>query len=150
MADIASRALSPGINDPTTATAALDRIGTLLHRMLEVGYSEGRAYRGDECVVQVAPIGFEDVLNVGFTQPMIYGAGDPMVVREALRILGDLGLAAEGASERDAVRRQIGVAADIARERAVHHSIESEVEELRAEALAVINGEPRIPRRRTL
>ncbi len=150
LADIAIRALSPGINDPTTATAALDRIGTLLHRMLEVGYSEGRVHRGEDCIVQVARVEFADALEVGFTQPIIYGAGDPMVVREVFRILGDLGRAASRATDRDAIRRQIGLAADVATAAAPHGTFEAEIERLRADALAVVNGEPRIPHRRTL
>ncbi len=150
LADIAVRALSPGINDPTTATAALDRIATLLHRMLDVGYAEGRVYRGEGCVVQVARIDFEDVLEVGFRQPIIYGASDPMVVREVLKILGDLGFAANGPSRKDAVRRLIGLASDLADAESVHESLRREIEELRAEALAVTNGEPRIPLRRTI
>ncbi len=150
LADIALRALSPGINDPTTATAALDRIATLLHRMLDLGFSEGRVHRGDGCVVQVARIEFEDVLDVGFRQPITYGAADPMVVREMLRILGDLGFAAEARSHKDAVRRLIGLASDVASEQAVHPSFRDEIDGLRAEALAVTNGEPRIPLHRTI
>ena len=150
LADIAVRALSPGINDPTTATAALDRIATLLHRMLEVGYAEGHVYRGDGCVVQVARIDFEAVLDVGFRQPIIYGASDPMVVREILRILGDLGYAGATEAQRDAVRRQIGLVSEVAGAQALHESLRREIEDLRAEALAVINGEPRIPLHRTI
>ncbi|MGB3764415.1 MAG: DUF2254 family protein, partial [Ornithinimicrobium sp.] len=37
LVDIGERALSPGVNDPTTAVQVLNQLHTILHRMIETG-----------------------------------------------------------------------------------------------------------------
>jgi len=82
LVDMAIRALSPAINDPTTAVQALDHIEMLLQRLgnshLEIG--EVKDERGRVRIRYAAP-GWEDFLRLGLLEIMQYGAGSLQVQR---------------------------------------------------------------------
>ena len=81
LSDIALRALSPGINDPTTATDTVNSIGEVLIRLVSAGL--GNPLRGDEDeqLRLVFPyIGFESLLDLAFGQILHYGGEDDVVV----------------------------------------------------------------------
>jgi uncharacterized membrane protein len=86
LADIAVRALSPAVNDPTTAMMGIDRLGQVLVRA--AGRPEVEVLTGAEgaCVMLVGTP-FARLVEVAFTQIRHYGAGDVMV---ALHLLGTL------------------------------------------------------------
>jgi uncharacterized membrane protein len=91
LVDIAIRALSPAINDPTTSVQALDQIEDLLVRLgrrrLEIG--EVRNGAGSVVVVCQVPT-WEDFLNLAFTEIRTYGAQSPQVVRRLKALVTDL------------------------------------------------------------
>jgi uncharacterized membrane protein len=91
IADIAIRALSPAINDPTTAVQALDQIEDLLlrlgHRRLEVG--EVRNTEGRLRLVVLMPK-WEDFLDLAFSQIRSYGSNSVQVMRRMKALLSDL------------------------------------------------------------
>jgi uncharacterized membrane protein len=91
LSDIAIRALSPAVNDPTTAVQALDQIEDLLLRLgrrrLEVGGVRDRA--GCLRLVIRAPI-WEDFLDLAFSQIRSYGATSIQVMRRMKALLSDL------------------------------------------------------------
>ncbi|MGM0558049.1 MAG: DUF2254 domain-containing protein [Myxococcota bacterium] len=81
LSDIALRALSPGTNDPTTATDTMNSIGEVLIRVVSAGL--GNPLRGDEDdnLRLVFPyIGFESLLDLAFGQILHYGGEDEVVV----------------------------------------------------------------------
>jgi len=92
LVDVAIKALSPAINDPTTAVQALDQLEDLLRRLgrreLEAGYA------GDETgalrVVFPTPT-WEDYLTLSFDEIRQYGATSVQVMRRLRSAL--LGLA---------------------------------------------------------
>ncbi len=91
LVDIAVRALSPGVNDPTTATQCIDRLTQVL---VAVGENEPPpAVMADEDGaprLALAFPGFLELLQQAFEQVRHYGADAPVVVRHlalALRIL---------------------------------------------------------------
>jgi uncharacterized membrane protein len=86
LADIAVRALSPAVNDPTTATMGIDRLGQVLVRAAARPEVEVLAGEGGACVMLVGP-SFARLVEVAFTQIRHYGAGDVMVT---LHLLGTL------------------------------------------------------------
>ena len=69
LVDIALRALSPGINDPYTALAAVDRLALSLGRVLERGPPQV-IWRDEGGTVRLTGPGsdFEGILDVAFTQ----------------------------------------------------------------------------------
>ncbi|WP_137994963.1 DUF2254 domain-containing protein [Streptomyces vilmorinianum] len=91
LADIALRALSPAVNDPTTAVQCLDRITQLLaelaHRPL--GAVHHRDGKGAVRLVQDVP-GWPNLVDLGFTEIRGCAAGTPQVSRRMLAGLDDL------------------------------------------------------------
>lgn len=79
LVDIAIRALSPAVNDPSTAVQALDQIEDLLvrigRRRLEIG--EIRNKTGVLRLVMPVP-SWEDFLNLAFEEIRVYGAAHPV------------------------------------------------------------------------
>lgn len=80
--DIASRALSPAVNDPSTAVLAIDQLHHLLHvlgqRLLDNGVV--RDASGAVRVVYRTP-DWEDFVTLAATEVRIYGATSPQVTR---------------------------------------------------------------------
>ena len=90
--DIAIRALSPAINDPTTAVQAIDQIEDLLRRLgsrqLDAGYA-----RDDSATIRVIfPVPtWEDYLALSFDEIRQFGASSVQVVRRLRSALVGLG-----------------------------------------------------------
>jgi uncharacterized membrane protein len=89
--DIAIRALSPAINDPTTAVQALDQIEDLLLRLgrrrLEIG--EVRDSSGLLRLIIPVPA-WEDFLDLAFSEIRSYGRESMQVMRRMKALLSDL------------------------------------------------------------
>ena len=91
LTDVANKALSPGINDPTTAVHALGHIASVLVEFL--AYELGPTTLMDDGAVPrviLARPTFEQYLERAITQPRKYGAADPMVAASLYRLLLDL------------------------------------------------------------
>ncbi len=103
LADIAVRALSPAINDPTTAVQAIDRITSLMATLAERPDPSG-FYTGEDGVVRVrAPEpGFARLAALGYTEIALFGADSPQVSRRLLAAFGVLEGMTDGA-RREAV-----------------------------------------------
>jgi uncharacterized membrane protein len=88
LVDIAIRALSPAINDPTTAVHALDQIESMLVRIgnsdLDIGTV--RDEQGTPRVWYKAPT-WEDYLDLALTEIRYYGAGAVQIERRLAALL---------------------------------------------------------------
>lgn len=82
LVDIAIKALSPAINDPTTAVQALDQIEDLLHRLGRRALDAGCMMddRGDLRLIFPTP-SWEDYLSLAFDEIRQYGASSVQVMR---------------------------------------------------------------------
>ncbi|MET4095748.1 DUF2254 domain-containing protein [Arthrobacter sp. UYCu712] len=91
LVDVATRALSPGINDPTTAVHVIGHLSALLCRL--VGRNPGPEHLTDEDgrirVVLSLP-GLNDLLDMAMNQPRQYGAADAAVAGRLLGLLHEL------------------------------------------------------------
>ncbi|MHC1777973.1 MAG: DUF2254 domain-containing protein [Lentimicrobium sp.] len=89
--DIASKALSPAINDPTTAVLALDQIHRLLRVVAMRHLATGKAYdnTGQLRLIFRTP-DWDDFLNLAITEIRIYGKDSLQVVRRIRAMLEDL------------------------------------------------------------
>jgi uncharacterized membrane protein len=80
--DVAARALSPAINDPTTGVLAIDQLNHLLHllgwRQLDTGVLRDAA--GVVRVVYRTP-DWEDFVAIAATEIRVYGASSPQIAR---------------------------------------------------------------------
>ncbi len=91
LVDIAERALSPGVNDPTTAAQAIDVLHDLLRQIAGLpaptgwyGDSTGRAR------LFVPGYGFDDLLELSMAEILHYGYEDVQTPRRLRRMLDDL------------------------------------------------------------
>jgi uncharacterized membrane protein len=100
LVDIAIRALSPAVNDPTTAVQVLDYIEELLHELAPLPLAPSYALCDDRGKVRVVLPGrsWEDFLSVAVTEVRLYGAAAPQVCRRLRAVLD--GLAAGAPAER--------------------------------------------------
>jgi uncharacterized membrane protein len=91
LVDIAIRALSPAINDPTTAVQALDQIEDLLLRLGRADLAAGRVRdaRGSLRLVYPVPE-WEDFLVLAFDEIRYCGASSIQVMRRMRALLSDL------------------------------------------------------------
>jgi uncharacterized membrane protein len=106
LVDVAIRALSPAVNDPTTAVQALDHIEDLLLRLgrrrLEIGaFCDDD---GDLRLVLSVPA-WEDFVTLALEEIRSYGASSEQVMRRMGALLSDL-LHVLPEERHDALRRQ--------------------------------------------
>ncbi|GAA0488242.1 DUF2254 domain-containing protein [Streptomyces sp. NPDC046215] len=123
LSDIALRALSPAVNDPTTAVQCLDRIVQTLAAVAgrPLGALRHCDRRGEVRLVQELP-GWTDLVDLGFTEIRGCAPAAPQVTRRLMAALDDLWwLAPEGRREplerhrtllRQAVERAVPEPAD--------------------------------------
>jgi uncharacterized membrane protein len=92
LVDIAIRALSPAVNDPTTGVQAIDRISDLLgttgNRLDPTGL---RVDSSGTVRVKRKLRNFDDLLVLSLTEVIRYGADAPQVVRRLHAVLDELG-----------------------------------------------------------
>jgi uncharacterized membrane protein len=88
IADIALRALSPAVNDPTTAVQALDGLETLLLELAFRDLERGRITDADGNLRLVYPNpGWVDLLDLALTEIRVYGTGSPQIPRRLRALL---------------------------------------------------------------
>lgn len=118
LADIATKALSPGVNDPTTAVHALSHLAAVLADLAELPPeppslvdAAGRA-RLVPCRTDFAAL-----LETALQQPRRYGAGDPDVVSRLYGLIADVAWRTRDAERRAALREQLDrLSASVARQ----------------------------------
>ncbi|HTY40244.1 MAG TPA: DUF2254 domain-containing protein [Thermoanaerobaculia bacterium] len=107
--DIASKALSPAINDPTTGVLAVDQLHHLLHlvagRQLDTGVVRDEA--GEVRLVYRTP-DWEDFVALAATEVRVYGATNPQVTRR-LRAMYDHLLRVVPEERAEALRREVAL-----------------------------------------
>jgi uncharacterized membrane protein len=91
LVDVAIKALSPAINDPTTAVQALDQVEDLLLRLGRRSLSAGRSFDSQGKLRLVFPVpSWEDFLVLAFDEIRFYGANSIQVMRRMRALLQDL------------------------------------------------------------
>jgi uncharacterized membrane protein len=106
--DVAIRALSPAVNDPTTASQMLDHIGAMLAAMgaWDPGV-RGEVLGPDGKVRMLTPTRtWEDYLDLGVSEIRYYGRSSPQTCRRLRAMLNDLE-GAVAAANRPAVKKQL-------------------------------------------
>lgn len=91
LVDVAARALSPGINDPTTAVHVIGHLSVLLGRLAERNPGPEHLTDGNGRVrVVVSLPELKDLLDMAMNQPRQYGAADPAVAGRLIGLLQEL------------------------------------------------------------
>jgi uncharacterized membrane protein len=103
LADIAVRALSPGVNDPTTAVQAIEQLSAVLMGLTRHPLGADLIVDEDGTLrVAVPRPTFAAHLALAIDQIRSYGAGDTDVVVALLRLLTDLAEATADTADRSA------------------------------------------------
>jgi uncharacterized membrane protein len=92
MVDIANRALSPAVNDPTTAAQVLDHIGEVLILIGRTDLEKRTkpASADTPAAVVMATHRWEDFLTLGLTEIREYGATSLQITRRLRALLEEL------------------------------------------------------------
>lgn len=108
LVDVTTKALSPGVNDPTTAVHALGHISALLCEVAlkELGPRLLRDPDGQVRVVLRRPQ-FAELLELGVTQPRRYGATDPEVLSRIATLLREVAWVSSRPEQHFAVNQQV-------------------------------------------
>lgn len=95
LVDVATRALSPGVNDPTTAVQVLDQLHDLLRRLATRPLPTQRVVRRDGRLVATAPAtGFSDFLDLVVDEIRHWGGDDRRIQARLHGLLADVYTAA--------------------------------------------------------
>ncbi len=99
--DIALRAMSPAVNDPTTALSCVDQLSCILIRWLSRETPRSFYYDPPHVLRVVLPwIHFEGLLDLAYEQIRHYAASDAAVSLRLMRALGDIAFTAADPSVR--------------------------------------------------
>lgn len=90
--DIALKAISPAVNDPSTAISCVDQLSRILIRVASREAPASRLYDPPGVLrVEVPWLSFERLLDAAFEQIRMYSKTDVAVSLRLLRALGDIG-----------------------------------------------------------
>jgi uncharacterized membrane protein len=107
LVEIAIRALSPGINDPYTAVACLDRIGAALCQLASRALPAVYRYDDDKRLrLIVSPVTFADITEAVFTPIRQYSRTSLMVTLRLLEIMAIVAPHIRRDEDRQALLRQ--------------------------------------------
>ncbi len=88
LAEVAVRALSPGINDPFTAMTCVDWLGAALCELARRGQSSSLRHDDDNALrLVVTQVSFGDVVEAAFAQIRHYGRDNRMVILRIVRAM---------------------------------------------------------------
>ena len=108
LVDIAIKALSPAINDPTTAVQAIHQIEDLLRRLGRRRLDDVHAQDGQGIVRLIYPTpNWEDFLRLSFDEIRQYGAGSVQVMRRLRSALAGVAESISDHSQVAAVERYV-------------------------------------------
>lgn len=89
--DVASRALSPAVNDPTTAVLAIDQIHRLLRYAGQKNLENARVYDANNTLWLVIPTpDWDNIVELAVTEARQHGASSTQVVRRLRAMLEHL------------------------------------------------------------
>lgn len=126
--DIALKALSPGINDTTTAITCIDFLGVIVGAIARRQLPETVRMKNGELCVLVKADSFRDYVETAFDQIRISGKGDHAVFSSLLSSLEFIAEKAKNEEYMAVLREQVDLVADFARQ-----TLETEYEKQKIE-----------------
>lgn len=110
LVEVAVRALSPGINDPYTAIACIDRLGAALCHLAGREFPSGceRDENGHMRIIS-KPVSFSGVANTAVDQIRQYGRESVAVSIRLLEVMTDVAGCARTGEQREVIARQAGM-----------------------------------------
>lgn len=107
LVEIALRALSPGVNDPFTAMACIDRLGTALASLAERRIPSGYHYDDENNLRMITDqVTFAGIVETAFNQIRQYSRSSTVVTIRLLEAIAVIAARSQTKEERAALRRQ--------------------------------------------
>jgi uncharacterized membrane protein len=112
LVDIASKALSPAVNDPYTGVQAIDHLASVMASIAR--REQGPAvYPTDAATTVTVPAhDFADYLELACAQIRRYGASEPTIARSLIRLLASISHATTARDRRAAISQQLHLIVD--------------------------------------
>lgn len=127
LADIAAQALSPAVNQPTTAVLVIDSLEDVLLQIARSPRQSGCYTDRDGTVRLVKPLpGWDDCLDLAFTEITVYGATSPQVARRLLAAYATLEAAADPARRAGVTARREELAQQLASDGTVQQALRAD------------------------
>jgi uncharacterized membrane protein len=115
LVDIATQALSPAINNPTTASNVIDRIEDVLMVLIKRDLNVGRLYDAEGNLRVIVPMPtWDEYLAMAVTEIRQYGYNSIQVIRRLRRMLEDL-LEVAPAAYRPSLSAELAVLSETAK-----------------------------------
>ncbi len=105
LVEVAVRALSPGINDPHTAIAVLDRLGAALCQLVPLHLHSGVWLRDRRAVVVLPAVDYDGLTDAMFHMIRQNAAGSTAVLSRMLEVLAVVASAERAPERLNALRR---------------------------------------------
>ena len=141
LAEIAMKALSPGVNDPFTAITCVDRLGSALCRLARRDVPSPCRYDEHKRLRIVAPPStFPGIVDAAFNQIRQYSRSSTAVAIRLLDTIAAIAAAAHRPEDRNALRRHAGMIARGAREDLPEAGDRQAVEERYEASLRALGG----------
>lgn len=143
LVEVALRALSPGVNEPFTATTCIDRLTEGL--AVVAASPPPRAAWPDadgHPRVYAAPQPFETLLRAGFDPIRIFAGGNPAIYVRLFESLAELALVVEREKDRQALRHQVDIIHRAARAALQDPDDLSYIESRYAQSVRQFGGQP--------
>jgi uncharacterized membrane protein len=140
--EVASRALSAGINDHFTALLAIDRIRAGLSFMTEREIPSAYRFDNEELRVIAAPLSFETAVRRSFGPIRRHGADSLQIVLRLLDTLEVVARRTTTAANREVLRGEAGRVRESAQRALVNSEDREEAERRYREIVGVLGEEP--------
>ncbi len=112
--DIALRALSPGVNDTTTAVTCIDYLSAIVARLAARTFPPANRYHEGELRVVLKAYAFADFLNGAFDQMRESAKGNAAMILRMLGALAAIGELTNDPERRSALQEHVRELADLA------------------------------------
>ena len=117
LVEIALRALSPGINDPFTAVACVDRLGSALCRLARRDIPSPLRFDSEERLRVIAPGStFTGIVDTAFNQIRQSGRSNPAVAIRMLDAIAQIANHVHCSQDADCLQRHVNMIVKGARE----------------------------------
>lgn len=138
LVDMALKALSPGINDTTTAVTCIEHLGMILECCARQNLNVRHRYDGGVLRVVGKGPGFRSLLRLAFAQIIESAGGNTEVLERLLAAIGTIASPEARPEVSEALREQVDVIEEVARQtaksRAAIREIMADVDAVRARA----------------
>lgn len=143
LTDIAVRALSPGINDPSTAEQCIDALVNLIAKLAR--HTPVSPFRCDEAgAVRVIArsVTLAEVLDQSFSKMRVYVGGDRATTVRLIRACGELGYATDHPADQVALWSQVAMLASVADRNMMEKTDREAVNEALWQAAEILEQDP--------